>query len=262
MNLNVSGKNIQVTEGLRSYLTKRLEHVTDHFPNLIDVHVVMEVEKIYHKVEMTVKAEGKTFHSEFKTEDMYAAIDGLVDRIERQIRRYKERLKEFPAQKISLALQEKFSDKADFVFTKVREIIPKPMSDEEAILQLEASEYRFHIYKRSPQMSEEDFKKIAENGVEYQKTVMVKQDDNYVLIRKQKGKWDEEIAELKGNSISLLKNSNKILVEEKNIEEAVKHMIEDGRNYYVFYGEETKNLCIVYLRKNKTLGLIMCNMNN
>lgn len=108
MNLTITGKNIDITEGLRSYLSKKLEKVKDFLPHSIDIHVGMGVEKkVNHQMEITIKSEAKIFHSEFKSEDMYATIDGLIDRIVRQVRRYKEKLHDFSADRVSMALEKK-----------------------------------------------------------------------------------------------------------------------------------------------------------
>lgn len=260
MNLNVTGKNIQITEGLRSYVEKKMERVKFYFPHLIDVHVVMEVEKkIHHKIEITIKADAKTFHSEFKTEDMYAAVDGLIDRVERQIRRYKEKLHDFNADRVSIALEEKNSGKTNFAFTKVREIMPRPMSDEEAILQLQASDYQFHIYKKSPKMTEEDFAKLMEKEMEYQKSVVIKDNGKYVILFKSNGSWEESQVEMQNDKVQVLKTKKGVQVEEQSVDDAVKALIEKNEAYHIFYDKDLKSLTIVYRRKNKSLGLIIGN---
>jgi len=260
MNLTVTGKNIQITEGLRSYVEKKLDRVKYYFPHLIDVHVVMEVEKkINHKIEITIKSDVKVFHSEFKSEDMYAAIDGLIDRVERQIRRYKEKLHDFNADRVSVALEEKTSGKTDFAFTKVREIMPRPMSDEEAILQLEASDYQFHIYKKSPKMTEEDFARLMEKEMEYHKSVVIKDNGKFVILYKNNGTWEESQVEMKNDTLKVLNTKKGVQVEEQSVDEAVKALIDKNEPYHIFYDRDLKSLTIVYRRKNKTLGLIIGN---
>lgn len=262
MNLTVTGKNIQVTEGLRSYVEKKMERVKFYFPHLIDVHVVMEVEKkINHKVEITIQGEGKVFHSEFKAEDMYESIDGLIDRVERQVKRYKDKLHDFSAKRVAPELED-HSERPDFVFTKVREIFPKPMSEEEAVLQLKNSDYKFHIYKKSPEMTEEDFKKLADNNVSYQKSVIIKEGANeFIVITKTKNDWEEHLLKMEGNQLKKTNAKVDIKVEEKTVEEAVNGLLKEKKNYFLFYDKDHKNLSIVYKRKNNTLGLIVGNNN-
>ena len=264
MNLTVSGKNLQITPGLRSYMEKKMDRVKYFFPHLIDVHVVMEVEKkITHKVEITIKSDGKTIHSEYKTQDMYQAIDGLIDRVERQIRRYKEKLKDFHFAKIAQELKKQETSFSDFSFTKIREVMPKPMSDEEAILQLDAQQLKFYIYKTTPMMSEEDYKNLSsKNDTPLRKTVLVKEEDHFVVIRKVNGKWEEESVKLENEKINLIKKEDSRHVEEKGIEEAVRHLVEENIPYYIFYDDYSELLSIVYKRKNNTLGLITSNPQN
>lgn len=256
MNLNVSGKNIQITEGLKSYVGKKMERVKYYFPHLIDVHVIMEVEKISHKIEITIKADGKIFHSEFKADDMYESIDGLIDRVESQIKKYKDKLHNFKPDKVAIALVSKAKEQPELIFTKIREIMPKPMSDEEALLQLQASDFKFHIYKKSVIKTEEDYKKLLENNFPYQKSVIIKEDKKFIIIRKLDNSWEEETVRFVKDKIKSVKKQKDIFIEEKSIVEAVNSLIEQKLNYYIFYDSELKNLSIVYKRKNNTLGLI------
>ncbi|HCL56280.1 MAG TPA: ribosome-associated translation inhibitor RaiA [Spirochaetia bacterium] len=259
MNLTITGKNIPMTEGLKSYVNKKMERVKYFFPHMIDVHVVMEVEKLLQKIEINIKSDGKIFHSEFKAGDMYGAIDGLVDRVEKQIRRYKEKLHDFNSERVSLVLEEKHDDRPDFVFTKVREIQPKPMSDEEAVLQLKKSEFRFNIYKKSEISTMEDYKKLLENDslIPYVKTVMIKEENNqFIVVRKINDSWTEETLMLDGENVKSQNNSKHIEVEDKSIEEAVKTLVEKSKKYLVFYDKDHKQLTIIYKRRDNTLGLI------
>ncbi|MEL7187896.1 MAG: ribosome-associated translation inhibitor RaiA [Pseudomonadota bacterium] len=92
MQLNVSGHHVEVTESLRAYVESKLEKVARHFDIVSDVHCILTVEKLRHTAEATVHVNGKTIFAEHTEEDMYAAIDGLVDRLERRVRKYKEKL--------------------------------------------------------------------------------------------------------------------------------------------------------------------------
>ncbi len=257
MNLNISGKNLQVTEGLRSYVEKKMDRVKYFFPHLIDVHVVMEVEKkIVHKVEITIQGDGKKFHSEFKAEDMYESIDKLIDRVERQIRRYKEKLHDFSSEKISLFLKENQQEQPEFVFTKIREIHPKPMDDEEALLQLNTSDFKFHIYKNSPKMTEEEYKKMLDKEIIYKKSIAIKEkDDSYVIIRRIQDQWEEDVLKKEGEQFKSVKK-NKSSISDFSIPEAVSKLVESGKAYYPFFDKDHSLLSIVFKRKDNTLGLI------
>ena len=93
MQINLTGQNIQITDSLRSYVTGKFDRIKRHFDHLIDVHVVLKVIKIDQLAEATVKASGKSIFAEASATDMYAAIDSMVDRLDRQIIKHKEKLK-------------------------------------------------------------------------------------------------------------------------------------------------------------------------
>lgn len=91
MQITITGHQVQVTESLRNYVNEKFERLKRHFDRVMDVHVVLEVEKINQKAEATVQVNGATLFAEDNREDMYAAIDGLVDKLDRQIVKHKER---------------------------------------------------------------------------------------------------------------------------------------------------------------------------
>jgi putative sigma-54 modulation protein len=91
MNLTLTGDNVEVTPALRDYVITKLERVTRHFDHVIDVNVVMSVEKLQHKVEANLHVSGTVIHVECVAQDMYAAIDGLADKLDRAVLKHKEK---------------------------------------------------------------------------------------------------------------------------------------------------------------------------
>ena len=91
MNLNLTGHHVEITAALRDYVTGKLDRITRHFDNVIDVRVILSVEKLKHKIEANVHLSGKDIFVECHDSDMYAAIDALVDKLDRQILRHKEK---------------------------------------------------------------------------------------------------------------------------------------------------------------------------
>jgi putative sigma-54 modulation protein len=91
MNLTVTGHHIDVTPAIRDYLTSKLARVTRHFDHVIDVTVILSVEKASHKAEATVRVRGKDLFAEADDADMYAAIDNLADKLDRTVLRHKEK---------------------------------------------------------------------------------------------------------------------------------------------------------------------------
>ncbi len=92
MNLNLTGNHLDITPAIRDYVVAKLDRVTRHFDHVIDVQVVMSVDKLRHKVEVNLHARGKDIHVEAVELDMYAAIDALVDKLDRQVVKHKEKL--------------------------------------------------------------------------------------------------------------------------------------------------------------------------
>jgi putative sigma-54 modulation protein len=92
MQLNVSGHHVEVTESLRGYVQTRIEKIERHFDLVSDVHCILTVEKLRHKAEATINVNGGTIYADAIEEDMYAAIDGLVDKLDRRVRKHKEKL--------------------------------------------------------------------------------------------------------------------------------------------------------------------------
>ena len=91
MNLNLTGNHLPITPAIRDYVVAKLERVTRHFDHVIDVNVVLAVEKLRHKVEVNLHARGKDIHVEAVEADMYAAIDALADKLDRQVLKHKEK---------------------------------------------------------------------------------------------------------------------------------------------------------------------------
>jgi putative sigma-54 modulation protein len=98
MNLQLTGHHVDITPALRDYVRNKLERVTRHFDHVIDVNVVLTVDKLQQKVEATVHVRGKDLHAESTEPDMYAAIDILADRLDRQVLKHKEKLTDHRAE--------------------------------------------------------------------------------------------------------------------------------------------------------------------
>jgi putative sigma-54 modulation protein len=91
MNLTLVGHHLQITPAIRDYVTAKLGRVSRHFDDLLDVNVVLSVEKLKQKIEATVHVRGKEFFVESDGESLYAAIDLLADKLDRQMIKHKEK---------------------------------------------------------------------------------------------------------------------------------------------------------------------------
>ena len=94
MNLNVSGHHLEVTPALRSYVQEKIGRVKRHFDHVIDAHVILTANKLNQKAEVTLHVPGKDLHCECEDGDLYAAIDVLADKLDRQVLKYKDKLHE------------------------------------------------------------------------------------------------------------------------------------------------------------------------
>ena len=91
MQLNITGHHVEVTPALNDFVTGKMEKLERHFDNVPDVHVVLGVEKLRQKAEATLHVSGADLFAECTDEDMYAAIDGLIDKLDRQVIKHKEK---------------------------------------------------------------------------------------------------------------------------------------------------------------------------
>ncbi|MCL6263878.1 ribosome-associated translation inhibitor RaiA [Craterilacuibacter sp. RT1T] len=97
MNLKITGLHLEVTQPLRDYVEEKLGRVIRHVDNVIDTGVTLSVDKLVQKAEVNVHLAGKDIHAEATADDMYAAIDALIDKLDRQVIKHKEKQSEHRA---------------------------------------------------------------------------------------------------------------------------------------------------------------------
>ena len=93
MNLNLTGIHLDITPAIRAYVVAKMDRVTRHFDHVIDLTVILSVDKLQQKVEVSAHVAGRDIHVEAIDADMYAAIDALADKLDRQVVNHKEKLK-------------------------------------------------------------------------------------------------------------------------------------------------------------------------
>jgi putative sigma-54 modulation protein len=94
MNLQLTGHHVEITPSIRDYVVSKFERINRHFEQVIDVRVILSVQKLDQVIEATVHLAGRDIHVACHDADMYAAIDGLVDKLDRQIIRHKDKFEE------------------------------------------------------------------------------------------------------------------------------------------------------------------------
>jgi len=92
MRIEITGQQVDVSPALREYVQTKLERLARHFEPVLDIHVVLTVEKVHHRADATIQVPGDTLHAATQAENMYAAVDLLADKLDRQLLRYKEKL--------------------------------------------------------------------------------------------------------------------------------------------------------------------------
>ena len=94
MQLNISGHHVDVTDALKSYVEEKLQKLERHYDHITNAHVILTVEKIQQRAEATVHISGAEVFADANCEDMYAAIDKLTDKLDRQILKHKEKVQD------------------------------------------------------------------------------------------------------------------------------------------------------------------------
>ena len=92
MQINITGHHVDVSPALRAYVTEKMQKLTRHFDQVNSISVILNVEKLQQQAEATVNAGGRTIFATETAMDMYASIDGLIDKLDRQVRRHKDRI--------------------------------------------------------------------------------------------------------------------------------------------------------------------------
>jgi putative sigma-54 modulation protein len=92
MQMKLTGHHIDITDALRGYVETKFLKLERHFDHLTDIHVILTVEKNRHKAEATLLLSGNKLFADSTEDDMYAAIDGLIDKLDRQVIKHKEKI--------------------------------------------------------------------------------------------------------------------------------------------------------------------------
>jgi putative sigma-54 modulation protein len=100
MQLDLSGHHVEITPAMREYVHKKFERVVRHFDHMIDVHCILTVEKLTQKAEATVQVPGGKLHADAVNPNMYASIDLLADKLDRLVKKHKEKIQDHHAAEV------------------------------------------------------------------------------------------------------------------------------------------------------------------
>lgn len=163
MNVNLTGRHMEMTDALRAYIENGLKKIETHFDKIIEADVVLDVEKHRHIAEVNLHANGVRIHSREASADMYASVDAVMEKLEKQIRKFKDRINRHQPRRarenkayqhaiISMGLIDGLEedDNGDSQYAHkvvLREKIPlKPMNVDEAVMQLDLVEEPFLVF--------------------------------------------------------------------------------------------------------------------
>ena len=144
----ISGRNIEITEGLKSAVIEKISKLERYFSDSTEAQITLSVEKDRQKIEVTIPVKGSTIRAEQTSTDMYVSIDLVEETIERQLKKYKNKLtaKEQEAGFTESYIDEDFEDSGDIKIVKTKRFGIKPMSAEEACLQMELLGHSFYVF--------------------------------------------------------------------------------------------------------------------
>jgi putative sigma-54 modulation protein len=259
MNMTVTGRHIGVSDRLREYAEKKMQKLEKHFDQLVDARVTMYVEKLDHGVEVLINGDGVQFHGKEKASTLYAAIDLLVEKVEKQIVKYKEKHSQH---KGPVRGENPFFETTgpEGMALRLSQVSNKPVDKIEAYLQMKLNNSDFILFKKgvgkidsdvdfdnrnyaviyrnngSLKMAEVPFEKIRENKFE--------QDDfvEYDLVVVDDSPSNPKIEFRKNAACSVLRMS---------LDEAIRMLDGSKDPFLPFFNVETQFFNILYRKSGE-----------
>lgn len=155
MHTTVTFRHMEPSDALRTYTTEKIERVGKYLGEPIEVHWVLSVEKFRHIAGVTINANGITIKGEDETQDMYSSIDKVMDKIEVQVKRYKERIKGHKpglsslGARLNILSPEGLGEGSEPRVIKTENLFIKPMTMEDAIMQMDLMGNDFLVFTNS-----------------------------------------------------------------------------------------------------------------
>ncbi len=148
MNIVVNGRHMEVTDALKSYASEKVAKVEKYLPEGSEAVVTLGVEKFRHKAEVLIKVNGILIQAHEETEEMYSSIDKVMDKLGRQVRKYKEKLKGHKGRGEEMAAMPETGAEMERIpeIIKIKRFDMKPMTPEEAVMQMELLDKDFFVF--------------------------------------------------------------------------------------------------------------------
>ncbi len=148
----ISGKNIEVRESLKSMIEEKIGKLERYFTPDTEVHVTLSVEKDRHRIEVTIPVKGTIIRAEQVSNDMYVSIDLVEEIIERQLKKYKNKIIESKQDAVGFSkmlIDEEMTEDDAIEITRVKHFAIKPMDAEEACVQMELLGHSFYVFRNA-----------------------------------------------------------------------------------------------------------------
>lgn len=148
----ISGKNIDVTEGLKTAVYEKIGKLERYFTPDTEIHVTLSVEKDRQKIEITIPMKGTIIRAEQSSNDMYVSIDLVEEIIERQLRKYKHKIIEQKQAALNLNqafVDDEYTEDDSIKIIRTKRFAIKPMDAEEACVQMELLGHNFFVYRNA-----------------------------------------------------------------------------------------------------------------
>ena len=151
MKFIISGKNIEVTEGLKTAVEEKIGKLDKYFTEDTEIHVTLSTQKDRQKIEVTIPMKGNIVRAEQESNDMYVSIDLVEEIIERQLRRYKTKIIERQQATVNLSKEfiEEEVDDEEIKIVRTKRFAVKPMDVEEACVQMELLGHNFFVFRNA-----------------------------------------------------------------------------------------------------------------
>jgi putative sigma-54 modulation protein len=159
MQVTVTFRHIEPTEALRKYAQDKLQRLSKYLRRPMDAHVILSVLKKNHRAEINLSANGTSLFSEDETNDLYSAIDLALDKIERQVKKLNAKRKNhqaehtLPGLRLQVLSPDRFDERGAPEIIRTQRIPAKPMSVEEAVMQMDLTNNEFFVFRNAQRES-------------------------------------------------------------------------------------------------------------
>lgn len=254
MNIKITGRHITVTDNLKEYAEKKISKLETYFNQIIDAHIIMFVEKLDHIAEVLINGDGVQFHGREKSSDLYASVDLLFEKMEKQIRRYKEKHSSHKVVNINKLSTFEVTDESG-IQLKMNQVSNKPIDKIEAFLQMRNDNAEFILFKQG--ISEVDSELDYSNknyAVIYKKNDAVKMVEipfeNVKEYKYENINFIEYDMNIINDSLSNpnieFKKNDSCSIEEMDISEAIDVIKAEKKSFLPFFNIESQYLNVIY----------------